>query len=253
MKRQHLLILGAFVGLFLGLLSANRAEAQLITNPGRSYGVGSGSYAGPPYAGPSIGVFPSAYPGYYGNGTGGYGPRAQTVGAVPESSGRLDHRFTNTGPFFGTGLGWFGKRSPSPRPKPNFNYNPTGIGSTGSTGEPPLLDDSAVPMNPNPVAPVPVPVPDGPAPLPIGNPEAVESGSLLLEVRLPNENATVFVNNQSTRQAGTVRTFASPSLPKAETYEYDIRAEWLVAGKKVSRTKTVTGKPGERVVADFGR
>ena len=82
MKRCHFIIVSAFVGVIASTFSANRVQAQPLTNPVRSYGVGIGSYSGPADAGPAIGVFPSAYPGYYGNGTSGYGPRSRTFGTI---------------------------------------------------------------------------------------------------------------------------------------------------------------------------
>jgi uncharacterized protein (TIGR03000 family) len=166
----------------------------------------------------------SPYRGLFGN---KHGTAATTDGTVTGTFGGPDHRFVQKPPLFGMGLGWWGYRSPSPRPNANFTYN-AGVGI--STAEPPLAD-----------------APDEPA-----APASPDMGTLTVEVRVPIESAQVFVNGQATRQGGMVRTFASPSLAKGESYEYDIRAEWTANGKKVSRTQSVSGKPGERVVADFG-
>ena len=125
----------------------------------------------------------------------------------------------------GLGLGWFAHRSPAPRPKPNFDYNPQV--SDIETGEPPLIGDADA--------------------------ESTDAGVLHVEVRVPIESAVVFVNDQPTKQTGPLRVFVSPSLPKQGNYQYDVRVEWVVNGKKMTRAQTVSGKPGERVVADLTR
>ena len=75
--------------------------------------------------------------------------------------------------------------------------------------------------------------------------------ALMVEVRVPLENAVVFVNEQVTKQNGHVRYYSSPSLATGENYRYTVRAVWTIDGKHNDRTVTVEGKPGERLLADF--
>jgi uncharacterized protein (TIGR03000 family) len=211
-----------------GLFTANQTTAQVLNNPYRTYGVGIGVYNGPRYGpypyyggyGPYVGGFILDYQGFYGNGMSKYGPPVPTYGVVPGTFGGSDYRVNQNAPFFGMGLGWFGYRSPSPRPPANFNFNPPAFG------------------------------PDG-QPVPLDAEIIGETGQLIVEVRLPIENAIVFVNDEVTKTTGPVRMFGSPPLKPGETYEYTVRAEWIIDGQKTSLTQKVQGKPGERVVADF--
>ena len=59
------------------------------------------------------------------------------------------------------------------------------------------------------------------------------------------------MNNQPTKSQGPVRLYSSPPLTQGDRYQYEIRVEWTVEGQKVSKSKTLIGKPGERLVADF--
>ncbi|MCE9533045.1 MAG: TIGR03000 domain-containing protein [Planctomycetes bacterium] len=222
MKRQQILLLMTVV---IGLMAASPAQAQRGNNPARSYGVGVGVGVGVgprgygyPYYGPGFGIYPYDYRGFYGNGVSMYGPPVPTYGIVPGTFGASDNRVNQNAPFFGTGMGWWGYRSPSPRPTPNFAFNPpaTRIDANGN-----IVTD----------------VPD--------------QGVLSIEVIVPIENAFVFINDQLTKQTGTSRVFTSPMIQKDEVCEYDVRAEWIIDGKKTSLTQTVSGKPGQRVVADF--
>lgn len=204
---------------FSGILFAHgnaAAQQRHVTNPARSFGVGVGMYSGPRYNGPAVGVYPLYYPGFYGNGMSMYGPPVPTFGPVPGTFGGADYRVTQSAPFYGTSLGWFGSRSPSPRPTPNFNYNPPAF---------PGANDPAAP--------------------------GIDSTSMLVEVRVPIENAIVFVNGVPTKQSGNVRMFSSPPLKTDDTYQYEVRADWIIDGQKTSLTKTIKGKAGEHVVADF--
>lgn len=229
---------------FAGLFAPGRAAAdkkRLFNNPARSYGVGAGvatdrGGVGLGVAvGPVFGIIPNYYDGFYGNGASAYGAPVPTYAPVPGTFGGSDHRVHQSPPFFGMGLGWWGKRSPSPRPAPNFEYNPPG--AAVATAEPPLAGAPGADASDKADATEP--------------PAAADSGYLIVEVRVPTENAALFVNERLTKQLGAVRTFTSPALPKGESAEYDIRAEWMVGGQKVVLTKTITGKAGERAVADF--
>lgn len=155
--------------------------------------------------------YPIAYPGFYGNGMSMYGPPVPTYAPIPGTFGGSDYRVNQNAPFIGSGVGVYGYRTLTPRPLPG--------------------------------------VPNGSQP-PADGPDAKE-GPLFVEVRLPIENAIVFINGELTRQDGPVRVFASPILTTGLTYKYDVRAEWIIDGKKISLTQTVSGKAGGRAVADF--
>jgi uncharacterized protein (TIGR03000 family) len=238
MTRHRSIIPFAFVCALAGAFVPNRAEAQIF---GRSAGVGVGIYSGSPYAGPSVGVYPLYYPGFYGNGMSMYGPPVPTYGIVPGTFGGSDYRVNQNAPFLGTGSGLFFRRSTrsnvdSARSNPKYDETVAVPSSRISTGEPPLAEDAV--LNEPPLYTDPSPKP---------------SGILMVEVRVPNANAIVYVNNQPTRQSGVIRTFASPQLPEGDAYEYDVRVEWTANGRRVSRTKTINGKPGENLVVDFTR
>jgi uncharacterized protein (TIGR03000 family) len=88
------------------------------------------------------------------------------------------------------------------------------------------------------VLPPPAPRLDKPAPLEI-------------EVRLPSEDAKLFVDGEAMKSTGLVRSFTTPPQERIETFTYDLRAEWLVDGLKTTHTKKVVGRAGERVVVEF--
>jgi len=225
-RRLPLLALLTIVTATVATESSALAQKRPLNNPGRAYGVGVGMYSGPlpgaagPYNGPYYGAFPLYYRGFYGNGMSMYGPPVATYGPIPGTFGGSDYRLTQNAPFFGTNLGWLGSRSPSPRPIPNLEFNPPAFANDGE----PRIE----------------PIPDGKP----GTP-------MIVEVRVPLENAIVFVNGEVTKQMGNVRKYASPPLKGDEVYQYDVRAEWIIDGKRTSLTKRLTGKPGETVVADF--
>jgi uncharacterized protein (TIGR03000 family) len=73
----------------------------------------------------------------------------------------------------------------------------------------------------------------------------------VLNVRLPDANAEVFVDGKATRQRGTWREFESPPLDPAKSYSYEVRAVWTENGKQVERTKTVPVKANGVATVDF--
>ena len=148
--------------------------------------------------------------------------------------------------FYGNGMSWYGPPVPTYGSIPGtfggsdyrvsqnapFIGFPIGIYATYSRprrgGEPSLLDAEAMRI-------------------------AVESNSMLVEVRIPLENTIVFINDRITKQSGHVRYFSSPTLQSGERYRYTVRAVWTIDGQRNDKTLTVEGKPGERVVADFSK
>jgi uncharacterized protein (TIGR03000 family) len=159
------------------------------------------------------------------NGNGMSGPFVPSYGIVPGGFAGPSYSTSQSAPHFGTSsVGLFGRRSRTPAIVDQATPN------SGETEEPPLADDKVSGLH-----------------------NKLQTGVLALEVRLPVDNAVVYVNDQPTKQNGTVRKFASPVLPLGDTYEYDVRAEWVANGKRVIQTKTLNGKPGERLVADFAQ
>jgi uncharacterized protein (TIGR03000 family) len=80
----------------------------------------------------------------------------------------------------------------------------------------------------------------------------IDGKMIIVEAHVPIDNAVVFFNDQVTKTRGLVRLFSStPNLKPGETYQYTVRAEWIIDGFKISKTVKVSGKPGERLVADF--
>jgi len=86
------------------------------------------------------------------------------------------------------------------------------------------------------------------APAPAADPNAAN-----VEVRLP-ENATLWIDGQSTTPTGAVRHFTSPPLEKDKTFVYNRRARWTDgSGKVIERTKKVDVKAGAWIGVDFNR
>jgi uncharacterized protein (TIGR03000 family) len=211
------IILSLSVAALGGLLPLNHADGQFRDNNGYAIGIGfscgsRGLFA--PVDSGTFGVFPIYYNGYYGNGMSMYGPPVPTYGQVPTVWGGSDYRVNQNEPIVGVGTGWM-YRSPTVRlPAEALN----------AVAEPGVLDQRVV---------------DG------------ALSPLTVEVRLPIENANVFINKQAIRGSGAVRLFASPPLKPGATYQYEVRAIWIINGQRTSLTRNVQGKAGETVVADF--
>ncbi len=73
----------------------------------------------------------------------------------------------------------------------------------------------------------------------------------LLNVRVPDANAEVWVEGKLTQQRGTWREYESPALNPDKSYTYEVRARWTENGKTVERTKTVPVKANGVATADF--
>ncbi len=253
MKRDIFTLVSATT---LSLITLSQSSAQFINNPAPSFGVGVGVYNGYPYPAGGIGFMPYWYNGFYGNGMSMYGPPVPTYAPVPGTFGAADYRVNNNAPFFGLGLGWFSRRSPSVRVRPNFPYNAPGLDP--ATTEPPVASDNTetpkleqkTPANSQPEIDPKAPEPRNnllPKPLPTIEPTSAQA-SMLLEIHVPIANALVFVNNQLTKSEGMIRAFVSPPLTVGNSYQYDVRVEWFLDGYRISRKRIMTGKPGERVV-----
>jgi uncharacterized protein (TIGR03000 family) len=181
---------------------------------GIGVGVGTGGLYGP-YVGPTFGIFPTYYDGFYGNGFSAYGPPVPTYASIPGVFGGIDQK--NYGiPSHFFGLGWFGYRSPSPRLLPNFDYQ-----APGKFIREPILEE-----------------------------EAPRSLPMYIEVKVPEE-ATVMIDGKETKQTGPTRVFGTPPLSTAEKFSYEIRASWMVEGQLVTRLRAASGRGGDRVIVDF--
>jgi uncharacterized protein (TIGR03000 family) len=196
---------------------------------GVGIGVGYGSYGRHGYyIAPGWGYQPNYYGGTWGNGLSMYGPPVPTGKPVAGMYGGGDSQFFPLPPLY---PGWMYEiYIPLSKPVPL----PQG-----------LIEQDALP--PGAELPRPSPVPPGPAPK-LDKPAALE-----IEVRLPTENAQLFIDGAATKSTGMVRTFASPVLERAETLTYDIRAEWTIDGLKTTHSKRVTGHAGEKVVVEFAK
>lgn len=75
----------------------------------------------------------------------------------------------------------------------------------------------------------------------------------LVDVRVPQADATVTINGKPTEQRGTVRKFETPPLNSGDSYQTTFRASWMENGNEVHRTKTVTVRPGAHLTVDFDR
>jgi uncharacterized protein (TIGR03000 family) len=76
--------------------------------------------------------------------------------------------------------------------------------------------------------------------LPMKTPEAAERITLVAHVP---EHAKVWLGGGETTSTGTLRTYVTPPLP-AGSYTYDVRVDWVEAGKKVTQTQTIPVQPG---------
>lgn len=72
-----------------------------------------------------------------------------------------------------------------------------------------------------------------------------------VEIRLPDPQATIWVEGKQMTGSGTVRQYKSPPLDPADQYTYDIRAEWNVNGKPVTDERRVSVQANMHTVVDF--
>jgi uncharacterized protein (TIGR03000 family) len=77
------------------------------------------------------------------------------------------------------------------------------------------------------------------------------ANTVVLEVRVPAPDAEVWIDGHKTAQTGTSRQFISPPLNPSQTYQYEVKAQWLAGGKTVEQTQKVVVQAGQRVGIDF--
>lgn len=78
-----------------------------------------------------------------------------------------------------------------------------------------------------------------------------EANTARLNVRLPDPDAQVWVENSPTQQRGTQREYVSPPLNPNKSYTYEVRARWMENGKEVQRTKSVPIRANGSATVDF--
>lgn len=221
--------------LLIMLLGDSPAKAQSRINPygaggGFGVGVGVGGPAWGPYYGPGWGPYygPGWYPGWgmtwmpnysyyngsWGNGLSLYGPPVPTHKPIPGVFGGGDSRFFGLPPLY---------------PQP-----------WGTVVQVPLNKPAPLPRTleaPLELLPVPKPA----------------TGPVELEVRMPTAEAKLFIDGTATESTGLVRPFRSTPVESAESYTYDLKAEWKIDGLTYTHQQRVTVKPGEKVVVAFSR
>ena len=209
------LVLSLPVMIVLGFTDEVRAQTR-AWGVGVGVGVGYG-YGYGPYWGPAWGIYPNYYNGFYGNGLSMYGPPVPTYKPIPGVFGGADSQFFGLPPLF-----------------PGWMYEVhVPVGKPGA-----LPDELLGP--PGAILPPPAPVLDKPA-------------ALEIEVRLPREDARLFVDGTEMKSNGAVRLLTTPAVPTAEAFTYELRAEWTDKGLMTTHSKRVTGHAGEKVVVNFNR
>ncbi len=190
--------------------------------PGYGYGPGLGYGPGFGYGYPGFypGVFPLQQYGNYGNGLSMYGPPVPTYKPVPGMFGGADSTFFPPPPAYRPGFY-------------NFAYIP--------------LNQPAPILSP---APLPVAV-AGAEELPPPLEVLTKTAPLEVEVHMPAADAQLFIDGQVSATTGAVRLFKSPPLNATDSHTYEVKAVWVTAEGKVSHTKKVTGRAGEKVKVEF--
>jgi uncharacterized protein (TIGR03000 family) len=71
-------------------------------------------------------------------------------------------------------------------------------------------------------------------------------------VRVPTANAVLWVEGVKQAKKGKVRKFISPPLDGGR-FVYKVKARWTKNGRKVTRTRNVVFRAGQRVRVNFGK
>jgi len=74
-----------------------------------------------------------------------------------------------------------------------------------------------------------------------------------VEFRLPDPQATIWVQGKEVNSSGTVRQFQTPQLDPTQQYTYTVRAQWHDNGKLFEEQKQVKVQPNALAVVDFTR
>ena len=74
-----------------------------------------------------------------------------------------------------------------------------------------------------------------------------------LEIRLPDPQASIWVEGQSIASNGAVRQFNSPQLDPSRQFTYDVKAAWIENGRLVTDERRVKVQANGQSVIDFTR
>jgi len=72
-----------------------------------------------------------------------------------------------------------------------------------------------------------------------------------VQFRLPEPQATIWVQGQEINSSGTVRQFRSPQLDPSQQYTYNVKAQWNNNGKIVTDERRVKVQANAFAVVDF--
>jgi len=227
--RHHRVWAAALLGVAALLLAPATSSAQVSVGVGR-FGVNVGT--------PYYGYYPSYYsPGYYPYNSGymapnaySYYPRNYWYGNTwnnPGTTGGNYNTWNNPGYAWGNYSNWnYPSYAPSSVYSSDYYFNPSSVGSTVNRSDTSgyYSYGSRTPQDPN---------------------------TTLVQVRLPDPNAEVWIEGAQTQQRGMWREFISPPLNPDTNYTYDVRARWTENGREVERTKTVPVRANNVVTVDF--
>ncbi len=73
------------------------------------------------------------------------------------------------------------------------------------------------------------------------------------DVRMPDSDGQVWIQDYLTQEKGRQRHFVSPPLQLGFEYVYEIRARWRDNEQTTDQTRTITVRSGQRIVVDFTR
>lgn len=75
----------------------------------------------------------------------------------------------------------------------------------------------------------------------------------VMQVRLPDPDAEVFLNGQKMKTTGATRVFQTPELDQGKKFLYDVTAKFTRDGRTVTEERTVEVTAGGNTVVDFTR
>jgi uncharacterized protein (TIGR03000 family) len=130
---------------------------------------------------------------------------------------------------------------PPPSPSTTYPYNPAPPGYQSFYPPQSGLNPPTPPLS-TPSYALPTPQSSG-----------AESTTVLLNLRLPDPNAEVWIDGTRTNRQGATRQFISPPLTPGKKYSYEITARWLENGREVSQTRKLIVQAGQQFDVDFTR
>ncbi len=83
----------------------------------------------------------------------------------------------------------------------------------------------------------------------VGNRSAGDTARI--EIRLPDPQASIWVEGQSIASSGEVRQFNSPQLDPSRQFSYDVKAAWIENGKLMTDERRVKVRANAQSVIDF--